>query len=400
MSEFNVDDLLGKILSDMERGKEESLSTVFESRLAELDINQTTAAEIMGIQHRGLVGIINGTLKRVDFSTLMKLSAFLQIPEKEILELFMNSFKEHLPSSDNQVKIKFIQENFDLATLKKVGFIEDITDFAEIERRICKLFRLKNLLDYKSSNLIPAFSAGKIKKIGSYSQDTWLTKAEDILKELDNPYNYNREKLIKFFPKIRWYSTQEKLGLTDVVAQLYKCGISVIFVPSFPNLHVRGATIPVHGKPAVILTDYKGFYGTLWFALIHELYHVLFDWTEISQGNYHLSLDKQDNAVFAQKELEADSFARKYLFSKEKSKMIKRHLNNHTEVLKFAKFNDIHPSIIYLFEAYDAGNKSSNWAKARNYNVDVSECLGNLNSSWNNIDSIDLYVSRNANLYS
>lgn len=400
MGDFNVDDLLGKILSDMNEGASDTLPAVFEKRLAELHINQTTAAEIMGIQHRGLIGVLNGTLKRVDFSTLIKLSSFLQRPEREVLELFMNSFREHLPSRDNQRKVEFIRNNFDLATLKKVGFISDITDFDEVEKKVCKLFRLNNLFDYKPSNIVPAFSSGKVKKTNSLSQNVWLTKAEDIFKDLNNPYAYDRNKLIEVFPKIRWYSTQEKLGLKDVISQLYKCGVSVVFVPSFPNLHVRGATIPVNRKPAIILTDYKGFYATLWFALIHELYHVLFDWEDISEGNYHLSLDETENAVLAQKEMEADSFARKYLFSKEKSAMIKRHLNNHQEVVNFAKFNDVHPSMIYLFEAYDAGNKATNWMKARTYNVDVSQSLGDLSSAWDNIESIDGYALRNRKLYS
>ncbi|RKE52780.1 helix-turn-helix domain-containing protein [Sphingobacterium detergens] len=399
MENFNVDDLLGKIMSEMGNQPSETLSTVFEQRLTELNINQTTAAEIMGIQHRGLMGILNGTLKRIDFSTLNKLSAFLQLPQKDVLELFMNTFKEQYSSDVNQEKVDFIQNNFDLATLKKVGLIKDITDFGEIESNLCMLFRLKNILDYRPSEKVPAFSAGKIKKKNSYSQSTWLTKAEELLEELDNPYFYDRNKLIEIFPKIRWYSTDVSLGLKNVVSLLYKCGVSVVFIPSFPNLHVRGATIPIDEKPAVILTDYKGFYATLWFALIHELYHVLFDWEEISQGNYHISVDNSDDAVVVQKEMEADNFARKYLFSKEKSAMIKRHLNNHTEVVKFAKFNDVHPSMIYLFEAYDAGNKPANWIKAQKYNVSVLESLGNLNSTWSDIDSINQYVKRNREIY-
>ena len=399
MEKFNVDDLLGKIMSDMGNQTSESLSSIFERRLIELNINQTAAAEIMGVQHRGLGGLLNGTLKRIDFSTLDKLSAFLQLPQKDVLELFMNTFRDQYSSNVKQEEIDFIKNNFDLATLKKVGFIEDITDYNEIKIRLCRLFHLKDILDYRPSDKVPAFSAGKIKKKNSFSQSTWLTKAEGLLQELNNPYPYDRNKLIEIFPKIRWYSTDVNLGLKNVISLLYKCGISVVFMPSFPNLHVRGATIPCEGKPAVILTDYKGFYATLWFALTHELYHVLFDWEEISQGNYHLSIDNSDDAVLAQKEIEADNFARKYLFSKEKSSLIKRQLNNHLEVVKFAKFNDVHPSMIYLFEAYDTGNKPGNWAKAQKYNVNVLESLGDLNSTWSNIDSINQYVSRNKKIY-
>ncbi|MCY4779084.1 helix-turn-helix transcriptional regulator [Sphingobacterium sp. UT-1RO-CII-1] len=400
MENFNVDDLLDKIMSEAGDQSSNTLSDIFEKRLSELNINQTAAAEIMGIQHRGLVGILNGTLKRIDFSTLNKLSSFLQLSQKDVLELFMNTFSNQYSSNVDEEKVDFIKNNFDLAALKKVGFIEDIADFNEIEARLCELFRLKDILAYKPSEKVPAFSAGKIKKKNSFSQSTWLTKAEELLWELNNPYPYDRNKLIEIFPKIRWYSTDVALGLKNVITLLYRSGISVVFVPSFPNLHVRGATIAVGGKPAIILTDYKGFYATLWFALIHELYHVLFDWEEISQGEYHLSIDDSNDAVLVQKELEADSFARKYLFSKEKSAMVKRYLNNHPEVLKFAKFNDVHPSMIYLFEAYDAGNKPANWARAQRYNASVPDSLGKLNSSWSDINTINQYVARNKEIYS
>lgn len=400
MGDFNVDDLLGRIMSEMAGHRRETLTSLFEKRLAELDINQTTAAEIMGIQHRGLVGILNGTLKRVDFSTLVKLSSFLQRPETEILELFMDNFRSQMSSNTTQDKVAFIRNNFDLATLKKVGLINDIADFNEIEAKLCELFRLDDILDYRPSQKVPAFSAGKIKKEKSFSQSNWLTKAEDLLNQLENPHPYDREKLIEIFPSLRWYSTQVKIGLQTVISILYKCGINVIYVPSFPNLHVRGATISMEGRPSVILTDYKGFYGTIWFALIHELYHVLFDWDEISQGSYHLSFENTSDAPLPQKEIEANDFARKYLFSKEKSATIRRHLNNHKEVSKYAAFNDVHPSLVYLFEAYDAGSKALNWMRARKYNESVADCLGELNSTWSHITSLNQYVSRNRIIYS
>ncbi|MFA5234162.1 MAG: hypothetical protein WC390_07165 [Sulfurimonas sp.] len=43
---------------------------------------------------------------------------------------------------------KYIDENFDLKTLKKIGFIKSIKDYDEIEKRICKFFGLKNIYEY------------------------------------------------------------------------------------------------------------------------------------------------------------------------------------------------------------------------------------------------------------
>ena len=45
---------------------------------------------------------------------------------------------------------KYIDENFDLKTLKKVGFIKNIKDYDAIEKRICEWFGLSNIYEYST----------------------------------------------------------------------------------------------------------------------------------------------------------------------------------------------------------------------------------------------------------
>src|SRR5690606_19754745 len=131
---------------------------------------------------------------------------------------------------------------------------------------------------------------------------------------------------------------------------LYQLGITVVFVPSFPSSHIRGATFCVNDKPCIALTDYVGFYPTLWFALVHELYHVLFDWEEILLNNYHISQENKLNFDSeSQSERDADNFARKYLFSKEKMQEVQSFINNPDLVRHFAISNNVDPSFVYVF---------------------------------------------------
>jgi hypothetical protein len=62
-------------------------------------------------------------------------------------------------------------------------------------------------------------------------------------------------------------------------------------------------------------------------------------------------------------EEEANDFARQYLFSDEKMKTIKPRINDPRIVKYFAEQNHVHPSIIYTFYCWDAGEGDSSYAK-------------------------------------
>lgn len=162
-------------------------------------------------------------------------------------------------------------------------------------------------------------------------------------------------------------------GLVNVIQQLYQLGITVVFIPSFTSLHIRGATFEVNNKPCIALTDYVGFYPTLWFALVHELYHVLFDWDEIRLSNYHISQENQKSLNSqSQNEIEADNFAREYFFSKDKTLEASRFINNHDMIQQYALSNNVDPSFVYVFYAFDAPkNDKYAWGRAKKLNPNI-----------------------------
>ena len=262
-----------------------NLREMFENRLYELQMSQTAAEKLLGVGHRSLNGLLDVTQKRVDYSTLSRVAMFLNIPVEELIEIHVTLLEKQFANENtNSNKKKFIKENFDLAVLRKAGLFKTINDFDEIENKITTHLGLKSIFDYKKISFSTAFWAGSVISKNplktSTTRNFWLTSAKSFLERLDNPYHYNREELIKFFPQIRWHSTNVEFGLLHIVKALFKLGITVIFKPRLSTLYLRGVTFSVNNKPCIVLTDYKGFYPTLWHCLIHELYHVLFDWEE------------------------------------------------------------------------------------------------------------------------
>lgn len=362
------------------------LREMFEKRLEDLKLAESSALSIMQIEHRALNGILDGTLKRVDFLALSKLASFLQISTDDVVKMYLKKFEQNYKEDITTTEKKaFILANFDLASLKKVGFINSITDFDEIESKLKSLLGLKSILDYKRPADHVAFSAGIRKPKNELARTNWIDAARTIFAEIDNPHDYDRQALIQYFPEIRWHSTNIQEGLIEVIRHLYKIGVTVIYQSSFKSLHLRGATCAVNDKPCIVLTNYVGFYPTLWFALIHELFHVLFDWEEISRNNYHLSDDDTDILTVKEKEEEADKFAREYLFSKEKTAAIRANINEPRFVKEFASANHVNESFVYVFYASDlgSGNRSA-WAKAKKYNPPFDELISRLDNPWDN----------------
>lgn len=374
-----------------------SLREMFEKRLHELGANQTAVLKMLNMERKTLVGILDGTQKRANLANLHKLAVFLNVPTEELINIHIAQLERNTPTTTNteSSKKKFIRENFDLAVLKKSGFIKDVTDFDAIEERITTFFGFRSIFDYKKRNFDAAFMAGAIVPQKTATREFWLTYAKNLATKIDNPYFYDRQSLVNYFPQIRWNTTNVEFGLITVIKALYKLGITVIFLPSLSALHLRGATFSVNDQPCIVLTDYKGFYPTLFHCLIHELYHVLYDWDEIRANNFHLSEDPDAMLTISESETEADDFAREYLFSSSKSAEIAPYMRDSEYVSEVAKNNNVHPSFIYIYHAFDNGSVDRMaWARARRQMPDIRRTIYRLDPGWDKVVSIEDIVRR------
>lgn len=385
--DFDPDELLDKLFQPKPIKVKENLEELFQARIDGLQVKTTTALKMMGMSTRTLNGIISGEQKKLDYTQLIKLSNFLGVPVEKVAKLYIDKVRQvHEQEIYDQKTgdlIDFINDNFNLAELRKVGLIDSLTDYQGIINSICKYFGLSKIEDYKEPDINIAFSAG-VRAKSTCSIKNWIFISEQTCIELRNPNEYNRDRLVEYFPQIRWYCTDVPNGLVTVINHLFQLGITVVFNPSFPSMHIRGATFQVNEKPCIAITDYKGFYPTLWFALIHELYHVLFDWDDIIVDDFHLSLERGEKiSTTSNNEIEADDFAREYLFSRSKTERIKGFINDEEAVETFAKENHVDPSFAYVFSAFDNGKRDKYaWGRAVNRNPDIAPLLDKLQNQF------------------
>lgn len=349
----------------------DSFSILFKRRIDELGITQSRAEAILSIEKKSLNSFLNKEAKRVDIITIIKLAQFLNLPVDDFVKVYLQELpSEQIRDIENAKRNNFIIQNFDLTQLHKSKFISSKTDYDSIEKRILQFFGLNSIFDFAKDVVTPAFSRTK-RSSSDLMREFWVQSAHSQFKLLENPNSYRREQLIDLIPKIRPYTKNVKRGLITVVKALFSIGITVIYQKSLPNISVRGATFVVDGKPCIVINDLHKRYPTLWFSLMHELYHVLYDFNEIQQVKYHLTGEPD----LWLKEEKANEFSREYLFNKQRSKYIKPFINESVIVREWAEKSQIHPSIIYNFYMYD----NNSWGKFKNQMPDINLTIDILN---------------------
>ncbi len=379
--------------------KHVGLRELFKRRIYELKLSQNAAEKMLQIGHKPLIGLLDGTQKKVDYIVLSKVAVFLGLGVEEVIDIHLRQLESNFELQNTTAnKKKFIKDNFDLISLRKAGVIDTINDFNEIENKIKASLSLNSIFDYKKRAFVTAFWAHSIttsnaSKNAALTRDYWLTRARNILLKIDNYNYYDRENLIKYFPQIRWHSTNVELGLVHVIKVLYRLGVTVIVLPKLSSLHLRGATLIVNEKPCIVLTDYSGFYPTIWHGLIHELYHVLFDLDELKSLQYLISEDTEQTLTLDEGENEADNFARRYIFSEDQSRSVEKHIRSDSYIREVARENNIHPSIIHSYYAHDHGKDDRlAWIRARRYMPNTRIALDRLEFPFKDEVSLELTV--------
>lgn len=310
-------------------------------------------SKMMDIAYNTLVRLIDTENQKADLFSILKVSRFLGIQLNDIVDIYITSLKpEFVGEIDIAERSNYILNNFNLTALKKIGFIKNTHDFKSINDRILKFFNISSIYLYSQDVVSPTLFS----KIQRYSSDEmrklWILSATAQFEKFNNPNPYDNEKLIALIPKIRPYTRNIETGLLMVIRALYRIGVTVIVQKYLTLTSIRGATFMINDKPCVVITDYKQNYSTLWFTLMHELYHVLFDLKELKSWTFHLSGDNVELSKDLFKEDLANEFAHERLIPQNKLDYIKPLIRQTSVVNNFAEKLNVHAGIIYSFYCY------------------------------------------------
>ena len=363
-----------------------SLEQLFQNKLEQSGLSKTQFEKLAGIERKSLDSILNKTSKQTDIAKLVKLGEFLEISLEDLLIIYFNDRPvEEIKELQDSMDITFINKFFDIKTLTSLGFINKNDSLEQLKKRICDFFEIESIYDYDVQLNEALYSRTK-KSFSDKMKDFWIKSSYKYFESVNNPNEFDRKSLIELIPKIKPYTKNVENGLKTVFQALYNIGITIVFQPSLPKTQIRGATFIVNKKPCIVITDFNKNYATIWFSLIHELHHVLYDIEIIEKTSYHLSGEPD---LFLIQEDKANEFASEYLFSSEKMRYIEKLIHNKIVVSKLANDCQIHPSIIYSqFQWRQSEIGNDYWGAFKDQFPNISVVTKNLNIANWNVESI------------
>lgn len=367
-----VIDSATQLAVDLEQVK--SLKELYLQKKECLNLSDRQIAKILGMDPKTLNPILNGKAKQINIFNIIKLAHFLGLSITDLLKIYVPELDAELIGEIQRSRdAGYIVDNFDVSTLTKMNFFEKNSSSQEMSKKIMAFFNINSLYKYSNSLLFSVFSRTKR---DSYflMRNFWLQSAFVQFKVIANPNPYDRKELVELIPKIRPYTRDIKNGLICVLRALFRVGVTVIYQPSLEKIQVRGATMLVNGKPCIVLSNLQNNYPTLWFALLHELHHVLYDLDEIEKKTYHISSNGGD--VFLMNEEQADNFASEYLLNESRLKYASGYISSPFHINMLSKEWGIHPSIIYVMYCY----KTNEWAYYNKYIPKMNEALELINT--------------------
>ncbi|PQL89749.1 ImmA/IrrE family metallo-endopeptidase [Apibacter sp. wkB309] len=381
---MKIENLLNSIFSDTNY----DIKDIIEKKLIEYNLSKTKALKLLNIDKDVFDEILNGTAKQPNLIQIIKIAEFLGFEVSKFINVLLkNQCSENIFAIDNARKATFIVKNFDVKALTKLGFFDSNYSTEDLVKKVLDYFGYTTINEFEKQLDDPLYSRVK-KNHSDKMKDFWIKSAFQTFKIINNPNRYNRERLKDIIIKIKPYSQDVINGLLTVCKALYNIGVSVIFQNYLATTQVRGATFIINGKPCIVITDFNKNYPTLWFTLLHELHHVLFDFETIERYNYHLS---DDNDLYLIEE-QANNFARDFFMSEEKFHYIKKYINNPYLVIKFANEIEVHQSIVYSFFIwYQKELYGKNYYGAfKKFFPDYNDAITKLNPiTWNEISIRD-----------
>lgn len=357
-----ADEFLNEIYALL-RGDSDKIPTlreVVDEKKLELGItSDLQLSKAVDIDKSTLDRILNGDTKKVDLFSLLKLDEFFGIGIKKLVQVYVSSLKpEFVGELERARNTSYIMRRFDLPGLKRSKIIDNISDFEQIEQKLKTFFGLDSITEYDRTVGAVMFSRSKASS-DDKMREFWVRAAHMQFEKIDNPHAYDEDALRGLLPKLRAKTRNEATGLLEVIQALFRVGVTVIVQSYLSKTQVRGGTFAVKGKPCIVLTDLNKSYPMLWFALLHELYHVLYDFEAIRKFQYHLTGDVESNLLLFSED-DADYFGQEMLFTKAELGFISPLITSQVSVADFAKRNKVHPGIIYSFYCQEEKKKGKN----------------------------------------
>lgn len=319
--------------------------------IEDMEINQEEFAKRLGVAPKTVSQIVNGKAN-ISNDVAQKLSTMHGTSVGVWINL-QKSYDEKISEQKIQDDLKNDEEVLDLLDMNFfIKFLKIIEKGLHKHDKIkslrtyfgvSSLQQLKHkdlLINCRKSNCIPDEEKNIV------PINAWVQTAINLGKETQTKI-YDRYLLLKHIPEIRNMTTQSPDIFVPRLTEILKdCGVALVILPYLKNSNINGAVRWVSPEKAILAINVRGAYADFfWFALFHELKHVLQHKTKDTFLNYVREGDL--DAVNKVLEKEADEFSQYTLIPPtEYLDFILANNFSQTAILTFSNKINIHPGIV------------------------------------------------------
>ncbi|ALX48518.1 HigA family addiction module antitoxin [Lentibacillus amyloliquefaciens] len=298
--------------------------SVIKEYLEELGMSHKECAKRLGVSEKHLSNLLNGKSRLTEELAIKLENIFHGVPASYWMN-YESKYQEHLKRE------KMYSQTYSMEQLKKLSkrfkfnavFNGLDWDLAKQANEMLKLLRISNFEQFDTvySGLNADFmeDGGETEAIA-----IWLSLAREEVeiqnKDLSNK-NFDKKKLIESLDKFKLLALNNdyEVSLQSARKLLNRLGIYLVFYNALKNSKVRGVLTTYKNHPAIYLTGRFKTHDHVWFALMHEIGHLIKHYTP-DEPIVTLENELEFKTNIDTKEEEANEFARDFFINKSEYK--------------------------------------------------------------------------------
>lgn len=286
----------------------------------EQGITQEELAKRLQTTPKYISDLVNGRINLTD-EMVLKLSIVFGTSTKLWLNLNQKYIEKKL---EIEKRIRIDQEcelakKLDYKFWVDLGLVKATRVTAEKVQELQRYFKVSSLSVLSQRDFLVQYrtSVSEVTDINVINANAWVQTAINLgtQKEVEP---FDKKKLLEAIPEIRSMTVQNPKDfyprLRDLLAS---CGVALVLLPNLKNCGVNGA-VKWLGKDKVVLAlnDRRKYADTFWFALFHELGHVLQQRIKVLLVSEIKKAGLETDDLIQRLETEADTFSQNTLIPK------------------------------------------------------------------------------------
>lgn len=284
---------------------------------------QKDLADVLGLSVKEVNHLLQNK-QSITFETAQLLENAFGISAQTWLnhELRYRESKQKCEKKARQVRMKSpIYEYMPINEMVKKGWLPKTKKAEDLELQVKRFWGIDSV-DFgfmqDTSNLkIACKKSETMQNFDFYALKCWKQKASLIARSI-LACNYNRNKLEELYNSISQYTTDEENGVERFLRSLSECGVKFFVLSHLQHTYLDGAAFMDNENPVIVYTGRYKRLDNFWFALAHEIAHVLLHLKDDlcfmdDDSHQNNELEAEANAL-AQKQLKHDEIA-EYFFN-------------------------------------------------------------------------------------